>query len=171
MKARGRYRMPEGDIRVGEFANLLRAINDLYEAFAAGALFDYEPFEKRQRLLRSDRNALLRIKKVQSGSDIKVSFEGIDKVIDAVRKFVNEVRFGKERRRREEERATQERHKTDQEREKARQMRIENDRRLLDTFKEFKSMSPLDQEEFLKLTRRSTKAIEDNPNALIPEDI
>jgi hypothetical protein len=158
----------ESYIRAGDMATLLGAINTLYEALAAVCLFESEPFEKRLLNLESDANVLLRITKI-SGSDIKVSLFGVDKALEVLRKIVDDIRFRKERKIREEEKAKQLKEKTAQERETTEQMRQENVRRSLDTFKEFKNMSLEDQREFIRLTRSSVLAIEQNRNTLLPQ--
>lgn len=164
-----RVAVSESHIRVGDLAALLGSFNKLYKDLAVAYLSDSKPFENGQLKAIADAKAVLRVTKISSGSDINLSFVGIDKVLEVVRKIVDDIRFRKERRRQEEEKTKQSKEKTAQERQMTQQMQHENLRRMLDTFKEFKNMSPEDQREFLVLMERSTARLEENPNTLLPQ--
>lgn len=151
----------ESHIRASDLAILLWSLNTLYEAMATVFLSGSISLEKRRQELMSDSNTLLRITKLSSGSDVNISVVGVDKVLEALRKIIDDIRFRKER-------GIQEEEKTKQEREKTQQMRLENIGRMLETFQEIKNLPAEDQREFLRLMENSILAIEENRNTLGP---
>jgi len=165
-----RVAVSESYVRAGDLATLLGYVNILYEDLAILYLFESKPFEfeKARVELVKDTNAVLRVTKISSGSDLGLSLVGIDKVIEVLRKIVDEIRFRKERRTQEEEKTKQSEEKTAQEREKTQRMQIENLGRTLDTYERFKKMSHEHQQEFLLLIQKSTSRIEENPQHASP---
>jgi hypothetical protein len=158
----------ESHIRAADLSNLVGAVNSLYEPLAAVFLFQYDPLEKRLVKLTADSEAILRVTKLSSGSDISFSLLGIDKAIDAIRKLIDDIRFRKERRIQEEEHAKQQREKTAQARLKTEQMRLENYRTMFQAYREYQEMSPKDQNEFLRLINKAALVIEEDRNTLSP---
>ena len=148
--------VPEHNVRARDLAWLLGATNALYDAIAIIFVFDSGRFVDGQLKALPD-DALLRVTSIHSGSDISLSLLGVDRVLDAFRRVVNEFRFRKERKKREEE-------KTKQEEETTWRMRIENVQRALGTFTEFKSLSPEERAQFLRLIQGPLTEIDENRN-------
>ncbi|HET9409259.1 MAG TPA: hypothetical protein VFO39_18605 [Candidatus Sulfotelmatobacter sp.] len=160
----------EDHVAARDLARLLGATDVIYQAITPLFVFGSDRFlDAYSKVLPDD--ARLRIASIRSGSDISLSFLGVDKALDALRKVMNEFRFRKERRKREEEKAKQEQEKTRrmkienaQQEEAFRRMRIENFERALATLSEFKNLSPDERANLLQLVEGPLTEIDNNQN-------